>query len=85
MIAQAQHDPVFAEEFRSRFLDEQRVRDRLPLERALQRGQLPEGLDVAAETDQLVGPLYYRVLVMGEPVSEGFIDHIIDGFLQRTH
>jgi AcrR family transcriptional regulator len=85
LIAQAQHDPVFGADFRSRYLDEQRHRDRLPLQRAAQRGQLPVGLDIAAETDQLVGPLYYRVLVTGEPIGHDFIDRLVDAFLRRTH
>ncbi|MEU3923292.1 TetR/AcrR family transcriptional regulator [Streptomyces sp. NPDC029004] len=84
LIAQAQHDPAFAEDFRARYLDEQRRRDRLPLERAVRRGQLPAGLDLAAETDQLVGPLYYRVLVTDEPVSQDFTDRLVDVFLRRT-
>ena len=83
LIAQAQHDPEFARDFRSRYLDEQRRRDRLPLERALERGQLPSGLDLAAEIDQLMGPVYYRVLVTDEPVGEEFTDRLVDAFLHR--
>jgi AcrR family transcriptional regulator len=83
LIAQTQHDPVFAADFRSRYLDEQRRRDRLPLERAARRGQLPAGLDLAAETDQLVGPLYYRVLVTDEPIGHDFTDRLVDAFLRR--
>jgi AcrR family transcriptional regulator len=83
LIAQTQHDPAFAAEFRARYLDEQRRRDRLPLERAVRRGQLPADLDLTAETDQLVGPLYYRVLVTGEPIDEDFLDRLVDGFLSR--
>ncbi|MET8982821.1 TetR/AcrR family transcriptional regulator [Streptomyces sp. NPDC004539] len=83
LIAQAQHDPVFAQDFRSRYLDGQRRRDRLLLERAVDKGQLPADLDMAAETDQLVGPLYYRVLVTGEPVGREFTDGLVDAFLRR--
>lgn len=83
LIAQAQHDPAFAEDFRSRYLDDQRGRDRLPLERALERGELPPGLDLVAETDQLMGPVYYRVLVTGEPVGQEFTDRLVDAFLHR--
>ncbi|MEV0381313.1 TetR/AcrR family transcriptional regulator [Nonomuraea sp. NPDC050643] len=83
LIAQAQHDPVFAADFRARYLDEQRRRDRLPLERAALRGELPDGLDVAAETDRLVGPLYYRVLVTGEPIGPDYTDRLADDFLYR--
>jgi AcrR family transcriptional regulator len=83
LIAQAQHDPAFAQEFRSRFLDAQRRRDRLPLQRAVDRGELPAQLDMVAETDQLVGPLYYRVLVTGEPIGDEFTDGLVDAFLRR--
>ncbi|MEU9008668.1 TetR/AcrR family transcriptional regulator [Streptomyces sp. NPDC048479] len=83
LIAQTQHDPAFAEDFRARYLDEQRRRDRLPLERAARRGQLPADLDMAAETDQLVGPLYYRVLVTNEPIDQDFTDRLVDAFLRR--
>ncbi|MFE2373579.1 TetR/AcrR family transcriptional regulator [Streptomyces sp. NPDC059398] len=83
LTAQAQHDPAFAKEFRSRYLDEQRRRDRAPLERAVGRGELPADLDVAAETDQIVGPLYYRVLVTGEPVGPDFTNRLVESFLRR--
>ncbi|MEU5696482.1 TetR/AcrR family transcriptional regulator [Actinosynnema sp. NPDC020468] len=76
LIAQAQHDPAFAAVFRERHLDAQRARDRLPLERARDRGELPGSVDVAAETERLVAPLYYRVLVTGEPLDEAFADAV---------
>ncbi|MEV6133291.1 TetR-like C-terminal domain-containing protein, partial [Streptomyces violaceusniger] len=83
LVAQAQHDPAFARDFRARYLDDQRCRDRLPLERAMARGELPPGLDLTAETDQLMGPVYYRVLVTDEPVGQEFTDRLVDTFLQR--
>jgi AcrR family transcriptional regulator len=83
LIGQAQHDPAFAASLRARYLDEQRRRDSLPLERATERGQLPAGLDTAAEVDQLVGPIYHRVLVTGDSVDEAFTDRLVDGFLLR--
>lgn len=81
LIAQAQHDPAFAATFRARYLDEQRRRDRLPLERAAARGDLPAGFDVAAAADRLVGPIYYRVLVTGDPVDDAYADHLVQTFL----
>ncbi|NLU75938.1 TetR/AcrR family transcriptional regulator [Streptomyces sp. HNM0575] len=83
LIAQAQHDPEFARDFRSRYLDEQRRRDRLPMERAVERGELPPDLDLTAETDQLMGPVYYRVLVTGQSVGQDFTDRLVDTFLRR--
>jgi len=83
LVAQAQHDPVFAIRFRARYLDEQRRRDQLPLLRAQQRGQLPADLDLATATDQLVGPLYYRVLVTNESVGADFTDRLVESFLHN--
>lgn len=84
LLAHAQHDPAFAAEFRTRYLDEQRRRDRLPLERAVERGDLPAGFDVAAETDRLVGPLYHRALVTGDPIDADFVNGIVDDFVDRV-
>ncbi|MGO1055169.1 TetR/AcrR family transcriptional regulator [Crossiella sp. CA198] len=84
LLGHAQHDPGFAAVLRTRFLDEQHDRDRLAIERAVHRGQLPADLDVAAEVDQLVGPIYYRVLVTGSPVDEQFTDRLVGTFLRRV-
>jgi len=83
LIWQALHDPAFATVFRSRFLTEQRERDRLPLDRAISRGQLPAGTDVLSDIDELRGPIYYRVLVTGEPVDRAFTDRLVDHYLRR--
>ncbi|MGW3150132.1 TetR/AcrR family transcriptional regulator [Streptomyces sp. NPDC001177] len=83
LLAQAQHDPAFAREFRSRCLDPQHHRDRLLLDRAVAAGRLPAGLDLNTETDQLVGPLYYRVLMSAGPIGEEFTDALVDAFLLR--
>jgi AcrR family transcriptional regulator len=83
LLGHAQHDPAFAADLRRRYLDEQRSRDRLPLERAVGRGRLPADVDTTAETDRLMAPIYYRALVTGEPIDEGFVDQIVNDFLQR--
>ena len=83
LIGQAQHDPAFAADFRARFLSEQRGRDRLPFERAIARAELPAGTDVPSDADELLGPVYYRVLVTGDPVDRQFTDRLVDHYLQR--
>lgn len=82
LIGQAQHDPDVAAAFRGRCIGEQRDRDRLPLERAVTRGELARDLDLDTAVDQLVGPIYYRVLVTGQDVDPAFIDALVDGFLR---
>ena len=83
LIGQAQHDPAFATDFRARFLSEQRERDRLPFDRAIARGQIPASTDVPSDLDELLGPVYYRALVTGEPIDRHFTDHLMDHCLRR--
>jgi AcrR family transcriptional regulator len=80
LIGHAQHDPQFAATLRARYLDAQRSRDLLPLDRAAARGDLPADLDPAAALDRLVGPIYHRVLITGDPVDDAFIDTVVDAF-----
>ena len=82
LIGHAQHDPQFAATLRARYLDAQRRRDLLPLERAAARGDLPPDLDPATALDRLVGPLYHRVLLTGDPVDDAFIDTVVDAFIR---
>ncbi|MFC0110535.1 TetR/AcrR family transcriptional regulator [Kibdelosporangium aridum] len=76
LAGQAQHDPAVAARFRDECVLPLRARDRLILQRAAERGELAD-LDVEAAVDQLVGPLYYRVLVTGEPITREFIDGLV--------
>jgi AcrR family transcriptional regulator len=82
LVGQAQHEPELATRLRTDYLSQQRERDRVPLLRAIERGELPADLDVDLALDQLVGPIYYRVLVTGEPVPREFTDHLVRRFLR---
>ncbi|GLY84135.1 TetR/AcrR family transcriptional regulator [Actinoallomurus iriomotensis] len=84
LAGQAQHDPEVAARFRAECLGPLRALDRLPLERAVERGELPPDTDLDFAVDQLVGPLYYRVLVTGHPVPEEFTDALVERFLALT-
>jgi AcrR family transcriptional regulator len=77
LAAQGQHDPRLAARLREEHLTHQRIRDRQPLERALQRGELPAETDLDTLVDRLVGPLYYRALVTGQEITEAFVAQLI--------
>jgi AcrR family transcriptional regulator len=83
LAGQAQHDPQLATRLRDDYLTQQRARDRVPLERAVERGQLPPDTDLDLAVDRLVGPIYYRVLVTGHPVSREVTNGLVDQFLLR--
>lgn len=81
LTAQAQHDPALATRLRSEHLGKQRGYDRLPFERAVARGALDPGVDIDLAVDQIVGPIYYRVLVTGQATPPAFTDALVDAVL----
>jgi AcrR family transcriptional regulator len=83
LVGQAQHDPQLATRLRDDYFSQQRARDRLPLLRAVERGQLPRDTDLELAIDQLLGPIYYRVLVTGQPVPREFTDALVHQFLTQ--
>jgi AcrR family transcriptional regulator len=84
LAGQAQHDPEVAARFHAEFVAPQRDRDRAPFRRAQVRGELPDAVDVDLDVDQLVGPIYYRVLIAGQPVPPEFTDALVDDYLERA-
>ena len=84
LAGQAQHDPAAAARFESEFVARQRERDRAAFLRARERGQLPEDTDIDLAIDQLVGPVYYRVLVTRQSVPPRFTDALVKSCLART-
>jgi AcrR family transcriptional regulator len=84
LAGQAQHDAKMAERFRRDYLGQQREVDRLPLQRAVERGELAADTDIELAVDQLVGPIYYRVLVTGETVGSKFTDSLVTAFLNAS-
>jgi AcrR family transcriptional regulator len=84
LVGNGHLDAAFGERFNAQYVDVQRQRHRRMVQRAVERKELPTDLDVDAETDQLIGPLYYRALVTREPLDDGFVDRLVDSFLERV-
>lgn len=84
LVGQAQHDAEVAERLRTDHLEQQHRRDRAPLERAVARGELSPDLDLDLAVEELVGPIYYRVLVTGRPVARAFTENLVRAFLARS-
>jgi len=62
----------------------QRERDRAPFLRARHRGQLSPAADIDLAIDQLVGPIYYRVLISGQSVPPEFTDTLVERYLAQS-
>jgi AcrR family transcriptional regulator len=84
LAGQAQLDPAVAARFEAEFLARQRERDRAPFLRARRRGDLAPGADIDLAIDELVGPIYYRVLVTRQGVPPEFTDALVAGYLSHS-
>ena len=51
------------------------------LARGAERGKLRPDLDVGLVHELLFGPIYYRLLLSGEPLEPSFADRIVDAVL----
>ena len=82
LIAEAQHDPDLAVRLREQFIDPQRIRDLVPFEQAVQRGELSGDYDIEAAVEELFSPIYYRVLVSGQPISQSYVERLVQRLLR---
>ncbi len=87
LIGQSQTDPDLAAAYRSLYSAERR---RLAAERigaAQACGQIRPDADPQVLVDQLWGAVYHRLLIPDEPVTESFVDALVDNVMDgvRTH
>ncbi|HTW02898.1 MAG TPA: TetR/AcrR family transcriptional regulator [Streptosporangiaceae bacterium] len=77
LMARAQIDEAFGERFRAAFL--QRRRDALAviLDRALERGDLPQGASPGTVSDLVFGLFWYRMLATRQPPDEHLADELV--------
>ena len=61
-----------------RFWAERLAVDRTIVERAMDRGEIDPRVDAGLLIEALLGPLYFRLLVTGEPLDDEFIEGIVD-------
>jgi AcrR family transcriptional regulator len=81
-ITEAQTDPEFAEQYRTRFVEPRRQRGRAVLARAAARGDIPVDADVEVTLDLLYGPLYHRLLHRHAPLDDRFVADVVDAVLR---
>jgi AcrR family transcriptional regulator len=82
LLADLVHDPELAASFRQEYLRPQWASIHQALERGAARGDLRADLDRDLVVDELVGPVYYHLLVRGEPLGEDSAGPLVDFVLQ---
>ena len=71
-------DPEFAEQFRQHFLTEKIEGSRAIWERARDRGELRDGIDLDLIAPALAGVVLHRVFILGQLPDEDLITRVID-------
>jgi AcrR family transcriptional regulator len=82
LVTEAQTDPTFEEQYRTRFVEPRREQGRAAFARAAARGERPAGVDVDVALDMLYGPLYHRLLHRHAPLNDRFVADVIDAVLR---
>jgi AcrR family transcriptional regulator len=77
LIAEGQSDPAILEALYDRHLRERRAATVAEVERAQAAGELPADVDPGLVVDAISGPLYYRLLMRHEPLTETYADDLV--------
>ncbi len=81
LIAEVQRDSDLAGAWRERFVEPVRARHRRILDRAVARGELAPAVDGEVLLDLLYGPAYHRLLHGHLPLSDHFVDQVVDAVM----
>jgi AcrR family transcriptional regulator len=78
LLTEAQTDPVFARQYRARFVQPRREQARVIFRRAVGRGEIPADTKIEVALDLLYGPVYHRLLHGHAPLNDRFVRDVVD-------
>ena len=78
LLTESQTDPVFAAEYRQRFVEPRREQGRAIFRRAIERGEIPARTNVEVALDLLYGSMYHRLLHGHAPLSDRFVRDVVN-------
>ncbi len=81
-VTEAQTDPAFEEQYRTRFVEPRRQQGRAAFARAAARAEIPTDVNVEVALDMLYGPLYHRLLHRHAPLTDRFVAEVTDAVLR---
>ncbi len=84
LVADLARDPETAAAYRERIVRPRREAVTRLLEAWQARGRIRPDADLDLVQDLYVGPIYYRSLVTGAPVDDGFGDALVDAILAHV-
>jgi AcrR family transcriptional regulator len=78
LIGQAQSDPDLKAGYLERYSGPRRAKAVAAMQTAKERGQLRDSLDPETVVDQLWGACYHRLLLPDQPLTDEFVDALVD-------
>lgn len=77
LIGEGQFDAGLAAAYQTRYIQPRRLEARQLLERGVRHGELKEDLDIEITIDLLYGPVFYRLLVLGDSMDDEYVDKLV--------
>jgi AcrR family transcriptional regulator len=81
LVSELASDPELARAFREQVVARRAAELDCILERGVGRGEIRPGARTGIAMDLLLGPVYYRLLLSGMPLSREFAEEVVDAFL----
>jgi AcrR family transcriptional regulator len=81
LISELAVDRQLAKGFREQVLARRIAAIRGLLARGIELGELRSDLDMKLAVDLLLGPIYYRGLISGEPLTSAFVERLVDAVM----
>ncbi len=82
LVSDLATDPQLALAFRERVVSVRDAEVERLVERGIARGDLRPDADPATVHDLLIGPVYYRLLLTGQPLNRAFAKRTVDAVLR---
>jgi AcrR family transcriptional regulator len=84
LIAEGQNDPALLGELYEKHLRPRREALQAEIERGKQAGEFYAEVDAELLVDSLIGPVYYRLLMKSDPLTEKYVDQVLAQVMQGT-
>lgn len=82
LVAEAQTNPEFARLYVEHFVQPRRDATRAVLRRAIDRGEIASDTNIEVALDLLYGPVYHRLLHGHAPLTDRFVQEVVDSVIR---
>jgi AcrR family transcriptional regulator len=82
LVSDLATDPELAQAFRDRVVSVRDAEVERLVERGIARGDLRPDTDAGSAHELLIGPVYYRLLLTGQPLDRAFAKRTVDAVLR---